>query len=765
MTFPLNHLTLRVLSTILCTSALAACGGGGGSTASDAESVQASLVVSKGGTVSSAPAVIAPTTVSPTAPSIGGTPIPVVTTPTATATDPTSGAALVAPTVASGSTLSVITDVRLQNTGTAAQTQVPVTFGQIFAVGQVKPTDVLLGRLEDNSLVTLQVNVKALHADGSVRHAIISAIIPSLAANATRTMSLAKNANPTTAAAVLPAALLAAGFTASTSATIGGVKYTASADSLLKAGAKATWLAGAVANEWHVSAPLTTAAGVAHPHLVARFAIRYYSALKKARVDVTVENDWAYEPNPQNFTYDAEVLVGGKSVLAKPGLTHYNHARWRKLFWWGGDAPEVNPMLNTKYLIATKAVANYDQTIGISPTLLASITTDYSNSNADLMGNGLWTPYMPMTGAHEDIGLLPRWHVAYLLTMDKGARNATLGTSDLAGSFSSHYRDKVTDRPISIKNYPNMTLFGNYGDTWNTTAQQYQAFPSCNNCSTPYAHDTPHQPNMAYLPYLVTGDYYYLEEMQFWAMFDMFSSNPGYRLWEKGLLKDEQVRGQGWSLRTVAEAAYITPDADVLKPDFNSFVDNNLDWYNTTYTNNASANKLGALENGTAYGYQNETAVAPWQDDFFTSAVGHVADLGFTKANSLLAWKSKFPVGRMVAPGICWYDAAAYNMVLRLTNSSPTLTTFADVEAATRGAAFMKLTCGGPEMAVIIEATVNNMGNLAGYYAGYPANLQPALAAAADSGSPAAKAAWTLFMSRQTKPDYSMGPQFSIVPR
>jgi len=740
MNFTLNSLTLRVLSTLFCTTAMAACGGGG--TTADGTSVTAGFVGKGSSTATGAASALTPA-VTPVV-----TPVPPVVTPSPSAA------------------LSVITDVRLQNTGTVALTSAPVTFGQVFAVGHMKTTDVLVGRLDDNTLVPLQVDIKARHGDGSVRHAIISAIVPNLAANATLTMALAKNATATAAATVVPTDLLAQGFTASTSATINGVKYTASVDTLLKAGAKATWLSGNVANEWHVSAPLTTAAGVAHPHLTARFAVRYYSAVKKARVDVTLENNWAFEPNPADFKYDTEVTVGGKVVFTKASLVHSTHARWRKTFWWGGDEPAINPMLNIPYLIATRAVPNYDQTVGILPSLLTDLATSAKSATMEPMGSGLWTTYMPMTGAHEDIGLLPSFAATYLLTMDKGAREATLRSSDLAGSFSSHYRDKKTDRPVSLKNFPYMTINGNYGDTWNPATNQMEAFASCSNCGSPFTHDLPHQPSMAYLPYLVTGDYYYLEELQFWAMFNTFSSNPNYRGFDKGILSSEQTRGQAWGLRTLADAAYITPDADVLKADLNYFLDSNLDWYNATYTNNKSANKLGVIVNGYAYSYSANTGIAPWQDDFFTSAVGHTADLGYAKASALLAWKSKFPVGRMTDPGVCWVDAAIYILNIRPTENSAVYGTLAEAYTLTRGAPFMALPCGGMAMETIMGGkAVNDMAQISDGNMGYPSNLQPALAYSVDSGNPSAKAAWALFMSRPIKPDYRYGAQFSIVPR
>jgi hypothetical protein len=48
---------------------------------------------------------------------------------------------------------------------------------------------------------------------------------------------------------------------------------------------------------------------------------------------------------------------------------------------------------------------------------------------------------------------------------------------------------------------------------------------------------------------------------------------------------------------------------------------------------------------------------------------------------------------------------------------------------------------------------------------GFPSNLQPALAVAANSGIPNAKAAWRLFEARPIQPDHSSAPQWAVVPR
>lgn len=665
-----------------------------------------------------------------------------------------------------GNSSAGLTDFRVENTSQITQHNVPVTLGQAFVQGSLQRGTSLTGRLDDGTEFPLQLDVKATHADGSVRHAVISAVIPTLGAGTVRTISMIKSTAAQAASPISTANPLNNGFSAAIDANINGVHYSASAESLLKNAAKvSTWLSGPVANEWHVDAPLTTASGVAHPHLTARFAIRWYEAAKKARVDVTVENGWAYAAAPQDFTYDAKVTVGGVQVYAKPGLTHFHRARWRKLFWWGGAEPQINIKHNTAYLIQTRAVPNYDQSLTMSETSLQGGLANWKGASIEPMGVGAANDYMPSTGGRNDIGLLPGWSVSYLLSMDKRARDIALGTGDLAGSWSMHFRDQKTNRPISIIDYPYMTILGRSSDTRNPATGLREAFPECAGpklCTSPYTHDSSHQPSLAYLPYLLTGDYYYLEELQFWAMWNVLSPNPGYRGYAKGLVQRTQVRGQAWSLRTLAHAAYITPDSDMLKKDFTQILDNNLQWYSDLYLTPATTNPLGVITNGSAIVYNSDRGIGPWQDDFFTAALGMTAELGFTKADALLNWKTKFVVDRMTAA--CWIGASIYSLNIRDTTTGPVYSTVTQALQATNPA-FTSTACASAEMASVLKLKIGEMTGYASSATGYPSNMQPALAYGAAAHGAVGKQAWNIFAARPVKPDYSKAPQFAIVPR
>lgn len=350
-----------------------------------------------------------------------------------------------------------------------------------------------------------------------------------------------------------------------------------------------------------------------------------------------------------------------------------------------------------------------------------------------------------MTGGRNDIGPLPTWTVLYLLSQDRLAKETEIGNGEQAGSYSVHYRDKNTDLPVKLTDYPHLSTHNN------VAGQGPHPLPACGgSCGSPYTTDESHQPSLAFVPYLVTGDYYFLEELQFWANQNAFKVGPAYRDYEKGLYKFIQVRGQAWSLRTLGQAAYITPDSHPLKAYFNTILQHNLDYYQSRYSSNPDTNNLGVITHGYAFSYHDGRGIAPWQDDFVTWAFGYLSNLGFTDAMPMADWKSRFVVQRMIGVGYCWDKASAYSLKVKDSNG-PIYSTIADVWNANFSSS-------------PVPCDSNNMAGYPDAPAGFPANMQPALAAAVDRGYPGAAQAWQLFEGRSIKPDYSNYPNWAIVP-
>ncbi|MEO7104732.1 MAG: hypothetical protein ABIZ09_00015, partial [Rhodoferax sp.] len=518
-------------------------------------------------------------------------------------------------------------------------------------------------------------------------------------------------------------------------------------------------------------------------------------AVGDVRTDIIVENTSAFAPQAQP-QYTA-TLTSGSASYTTPALTQYAYTRWHKQLWWNNAHPQVYLQQDTQYIQASKAVSRY---MSLTPDEKFLAGLRQSCAPLDHCDQ---TPHMGNTGAQPSIGPLPRWSSVYIIHPDVRAYNWMLANTDALGTYSSHYRDQQTGWPISIQKHPNITVLdwasANQAATGNSTkAPAYRAdmLPNCFNnnvvssCKTawygtgnPNVWDDAHQPSGAYLPYMVTGDYYYMSELAFDASYNELVSNEAYRGFSKGLIDAAhgQVRGKAWVLREMADAAWLLPSSHPLQPEFTTDVENSLADWNTKYTNNPHANPLGLMEGGAVYSMNggNNNGMAPWQHNFLTWSAGHAAELGFAGAAEFRSWLAKFEIGLMTdwkthsAQGYCWLQASAYNVQVKdsLGNWLPSYTA---VYAAT-SPTLPPYACNSlamlEELAKVRKQPVQ-AGEMSGYAysaTGFPANFQIGVAAAADSGLPNAQGAWTLFDSRSVKPSgndaYNDFPNFAVVPR
>ena len=638
--------------------------------------------------------------------------------------------------------------------------------------------------------IPTQVNPKATWNDGSLRHAVITVRLPQVPdSSGTRVSLVATGGSGGSGQAISINDLLATDFSGKISFKMQGQSYDADARTLLRQAVQGggcpqwgdtckRWLSGPLASEWIVGGPVSGGGNTA-PHLAVYFHIRAYGngqgQITRARVDTVIENDWAYVSDPHDLHYNADLQVGAQTYPVK-GLTHYNHARWHHVLWWHGN-PHVYAALDTNYLQATHAISNYAD-VTPSNSFLNSVTKHFPP-----MSNGDQTAHMGQTGAQASIGPLPRWSSTYAVSGDYRAFEWMLANDSAVGSYGFHYRDQQTGRPLTIADHPDVTL-ANYSWAKKSGSKQLHEdlLAACTSaCQTPYRFNIAHQPSIGYLPYLVTGDYYYLEEMQFAASYDELWANESYRQHAKGILRhaESQVRGQAWALREISDAAFATPDSDPMKSYFTGLMKNILSDYNHYYVG-TGVTPIHTLIGKGAFVYSkngaSKVALAPWQADFFTWAVGHAAEQEMPGAKSFLDWLASFQIGRMTnwvnepTTGFCWLEASAYTLQLRDSRNSPI---YGDMSEAYK-ANFPQLVgtrCNSSDMILRLNNNSNTQykaGYMVGYPfspTGFPANLQIGLAMAVDSGDSSGAKAWQLFESRSDKPDYSNDPNFAVEPR
>ncbi|HEX3665475.1 MAG TPA: hypothetical protein VHU23_09620 [Rhizomicrobium sp.] len=646
------------------------------------------------------------------------------------------------------------------------ENKVPVTFGAVFAAGDVPAGTSIEAGDGSGHRVQLQVDRKASNRDGSLRHAVLTLVLPRIATGATIPVTLrrAEGSGPN----AMPVALsdIPPDFDASVILTTKGHRLTTSARAALFHAKPDTWLNGPYVTEWWATEPLRDEHGVADPHLIVQFGIRSYGKGAPLRVEVDVENDYTWVPHPQTEFYDAQITLNGKPVFTKSGMVQPAHTRWRKGFWWK-EPIDAYVEQNLDYLKKTRAIPNYDPYLAISPSAVADTYQQFEASDRDPMGAGIIVKYMPTTGGRTDIAPLPQWQALYLLTMDPRMYQVMLQTADLGASFSSHYRNEKTGRPATLEDYPKISTHSNY------VGKPHQLeLPDTGGYTDPLVPDAAHEPALDFVPYLVTGDRFYLEEIEFWSQWNATGTAPEYHGFGQGLYSWDQVRAQAWSLRTLAQAEFIAPDLDPLKKVLTRELRANIAWYNSHFLGGADSNSLGLLwQRDETSPYEAGRSIAPWQDDFFTWTLGYIQSLGDVNALALLRWKARFSVGRMVGSGFCWILAPSYDLVVRDSAASDLYATFGNVYRASLSDRLNKgqhgspdMECGGEVMAHALGLRPGEMVENAVGPDGYSAFLQPALAAAVDSGAQQSGAAWQLFMARAVKPNFADEPGWDIVP-
>jgi len=501
----------------------------------------------------------------------------------------------------------------------------------------------------DGATIPLQTDELATHRDGSARFAVLSAQLNNVQPGQSKIINLYPGVQ-TSSTPNVPAnpdwnlELEAEVVDTNGSVTTLVAQPQAELVRQIKDGSGRR-LAGAVTTEYTVALPFKNkATGAAHPHLTARLHTRLVDGGQRIRTDVVIENTRTWTASPGNLTYSLAVKRNGSTLFTQPKFTHYHHARWHKVLWTGATAePLARVRHNMPYFVASKAIWNYDLGLNIPESVRSAFYAAYIQSKAkqaDLgpMANLFMTPAFGTTGGRLEIGPVPKWSAMYLITQDDRIKEVMLAHADAAASVPVHYRDETSNQPLDLDRYPKVA-------TWIQASQSQPPLPALVNGKTIWDPDTAHQASYAYIPYMITGDAFLQDELTYWAAWNLTAMNPAYRGGGQGLLWEDQVRGQAWTLRALGEASRIIPESHAMKKYFQSRLSNSLEWFykNWIVSPTADVSPMGSPVNP-----YDPTTFAPWQNDFWTIVMAQHAEAGEPRAMELLNWIGKFGVGRFL---------------------------------------------------------------------------------------------------------------------
>lgn len=538
-----------------------------------------------------------------------------------------------------------LTDITIEGTGAGASA---ITyFAQAFPQGDLPSGAAFVAaKVSDATKIRTQLTPYTYWPDGSVKHARIAIECPTLADTVTEAYNLVKNDSHASPGSNIDFTTGLVGRSASVTITPtnGGTPQTI--DLLALVGAT-YWVQGPLYAEQRVTASINGSAvgGVALARLVADIILLKDGTLI---VDFAVRNDAAFTTGTGTLQYGLTLTMDGQVRGSWTNIVQ-TVSKWfcrRRYSVSGGGAAVTRPYIrhNTAYIHQAGMVPNYDTDLGINATRITLLETYMAGSlwNTPL-NNRIFAKDMGSTGDRMDIGVVPDWCAAWLLSYDRVTQEFGQDMAEAAMAIPWHYWDTTNSTWATTVNHPAIEANGS-------------GFTPINGDTT-WVVEQAHMPSASYVPWLLSGRRHSMDSLMAEASFAIFvtglyargngtlnmTTADGVRLIGGG----QQVRGQAWTMRSVGYAGHIVPPAE--QPHggyYRDAITANLNYINSQLTTWTAAQ-------GEPYGYFIDFAngggaltFPTWQHDFVFKVISQLSLMGYSGASTVAEWVANNAVGK-----------------------------------------------------------------------------------------------------------------------
>ena len=303
----------------------------------------------------------------------------------------------------------------------------------------------------------------------------------------------------------------------------------------------------------------------------------------------------------QDLSYDLNLKTGFSNpvnVFSDLEVTHHIGARWTKQFWLTPVSEKLSVDHNKNYLAQTGFADYYDPAVQPSSNVVSNWYDCYTSGNPiscgplslNNGGNGIFqrsiNVYTAMGpgGGRWELGPIPQTNALWLNNPDWRMQHVAIAMGDLAGSWPVHFREgdsnKVYNRdpntgavpaienanavlaigkPVSVNARPTLSFFSPF---WTSTSPSDKidivsrfTLGEKNNplivgtTRQQWSTEWGHYYNFEPILYLLTGDYFRFEQLDFWASYSTLSN--GYA---RG--PGSQGGGQGGGLTDLSGPRY-----------------------------------------------------------------------------------------------------------------------------------------------------------------------------------------------------------------
>lgn len=616
----------------------------------------------------------------------------------------------------------------------------PFSLGFAFRKG-----DIPAGSTVTSSQVrALQVSPRNTWPDGSLKFAVLAGQVD-LSAGVRLAVSLRRAGSSSASGAALgTGSLRATGATAEVACgSYGTVSWSgADWDTPFR-----TVVSGPVMSSWVYRKPVGSDA-----HLVAWLEVRHYAG-GSVEVLPWVENGYVNVAGPSNRNTTYRFSLGGTERFnAAIDLKHHQRTplvSGTALSYWNIADPALAAHHDALYLMATELVPTYFAAQGAATGPLAALPSSYT----PLQVGSFTFDYdnMASSGYQDPIGLLPQHDVLYLTGGTFSAYGAILRNGFSAGRWGIHYRDENTNRPLRFSQHPTRVISDSQGFKDNGSSSTNSRTPIATGGNPP-TWDVAHSPSVGYLAYLVSGWWYFMEEVLFAATANYLGNGDQgpLRSGSQGLVQTAvdawQTRSCAWDWRSKIQALTVVPDDDTaLRNELIACAEANIAHFHGRYVAQPN-NPFGLILPGeTPYnGTLNEIAV--WQQDFVTAAFGWAVSLDLpvstsSKANlaAFFQWKAKSVVMRLGSRSSWWYvNAVPYTVKTGTMLTQASFTTGAGPWPASEAAFYATTFATAPSWLGTLDGVLAAEYDLGSWIKSLWGNLQPAIAYAVRHGVPGA---------------------------
>jgi len=552
---------------------------------------------------------------------------------------------------AAGLSSSAIGDVVVSNVYNNLQTDralknVPITLSRVGARGDfVNGITPMIGGRK----LPAQVDVLRRADDGSIRHALVSFVLPELAAGGNVQVDWLKEkpSDPPPFQWAFDKTKFDAKLVLVTEE---GEVLTSDAGKVI-AGA---WSAsqqvkvlhdGPVMKEFEIHDVPIDAEGTPDPHIEVFWRLRVFTGQSSVRVAAVVERCKIRKtagPEPIQYKFSGVKLLCGDKVLYEQGpYDHLDQTRYRIVAWSEGQLEDIHRRPNFEYWCKGKFVPRY-RWVDVKSRDDVDAFYDMRNEmrahpqrRQGILESGIILRHMPNTGGRWDLGPYPSWVVAYLLAGGgpKTYRAILHADGNGGGVFFIHVRQNgapgydvfTVEQPPLDRGY------------------RIPLYRLPDGTRPPAQPDHAHAPSIGYISYLLTGDKYYAEEVSFWAAYHMGE-------WpHKGLKWQSMDRSFAWSLRQVVDAAFILPDKHPLVGYFTEGVKKCLDEMTEGLVKSGRrvhCPPAGVFQCSGRQNWVNAMRCSTWMYSWVVWALGNAADKGFDdNAPAVRDWAAEYIVG------------------------------------------------------------------------------------------------------------------------